>query len=71
MPTMIIKFIVKDTISPTTHVVILASFCSSLHKKNFVLYLLKKNEKKNIYQKHCFNNLRTNDILKNVSCCKF
>lgn len=33
MPTMRITLIVKDTISPTTHAEILASFCSSLHRK--------------------------------------
>lgn len=42
--------------------------------KNFVLYLLKKNEKKKYLLQivlMIFNNLRMNDILKNMSCCKF
>lgn len=54
MPTLRIKFIVKDTISPTTHAEILASFCSALHNK-LCFVSIEKNEKKTIIL-NCSNN---------------
>lgn len=70
MPTMRITLIVKDTISPTTHAEILASFCSSLHRK-LCFVSIEEKLKKNRFITDCFNNLKMNNILKNMSCCKF
>lgn len=50
MPPMRITFIVKDTISPTTHAEILASFCSSLHKKLCFVSIEEKWKKKYLSQ---------------------
>lgn len=51
MPPMRITFIVKDTISPTTHAEIFASFRSSLHKKLCFVSIEEKWKKKNIYHR--------------------